>query len=327
MTRRDFVIGTAMAAGMTRRVLGQSTAPADPARLDRIAIMTLNFENMLRIPGQWEGPEDTIEVLDLPQMIADRYGVHNIEIQHTHFASTEPAYLLEFRARAEKVKSRFTNINLEFGPMNISAGSPVLRAQAIDLTKQWIDHAAMLGSPRVMINQGPVTQENKDAAIAALKAMVEYGASKNVMIGVETRGNVSGNNRGVVQAPPPANAAAAPAPARGAGAAPPVPGAPLPVLTTVPNWVLLAEVLRDSGALANVDIGGVGAADQGELHAALRTLLPITVGNMHIRPTARWDLATAIRFTTTLGYKGLYSIEVRGFDGTKSALDTVVANL
>ena len=27
------------------------------------------------------------------------------------------------------------------------------------------------------------------------------------------------------------------------------------------------------------------------------------------------------------GYKGLYSIEVRGFDGTKAALDTVVANL
>jgi hypothetical protein len=91
--------------------------------------------------------------------------------------------------------------------------------------------------------------------------------------------------------------------------------------------VLLAELLADSGALANVDLGGVGAADQGELHAALRTLLPMTVGSMHVRPSPRWDLATAIRFTATLGYQGLYSIEVRGHEGTKAALDTVVANL
>jgi hypothetical protein len=144
-----------------------------------------------------------------------------------------------------------------------------------------------------------------------------------VKIGVETRG-VGGNNRGVIGTvvpPPPPGTAPAPQPA------PAAPGAPLPVLTAPPSWVLLAEVLRDSGAFANVDIGGVGAADQGELHAALRTLLPITVGNMHIRPSPRWDLATAIRFTVTLGYQGLYSIEVRGHDAVLATRDTVVANL
>ncbi|MCC7009510.1 MAG: TIM barrel protein [Acidobacteria bacterium] len=307
---------------------------ADPAKLARIAIMTLNFENMLRVPGQWEEPTDTLALFDIPQMYADRYGVHNIEIQHTHFQSVEDAYVRELRARAEKVQSRFSNINLEFGPMTISSPNPVLRAQAIDLTKQWIDRAALLGSPRVMINQGAPTQENKNDGIAALKAMVEYGKSKGVMIGVETRGNASGNNRGVVNPAAQAGRAGGAGPQGGAAqtpspspAAPPAPGAPLPVLTTVPNWVLLAELLRDSGARANVDLGGVGAADQGELHAALRTLLPITVGSMHVRPSPRWDLATAIRFTVTLGYQGLYSIEVRGHEGTKAALDTVVANL
>lgn len=323
MTRREFVIGTAAAAAVATRLTARPRAQADPAKLDRLAIMTLNFENFMRIPGQWEGPNDTLDIADVPQMIADRYGVHNIEIQHTHFPTTEESYLRDFRARAEKVKSRFSNINLEFGPMNISSPSPVLRAQAIDLTRQWIDHAVILGAPRVMINQGGPTQENKDAGIAALKTMVEYGKSKGVLIGIETRG-VGGNNRGVVQAPPPANAPATPPPAPPAA---PAPGAPLPVLTAVPTWVLLAEMIRDSGALANVDIGGVGAADQGELHAALRTLLPVTVGNMHIRPSPRWDLATAIRFTTTLGYQGLYSIEVRGYEGTQTTRDIVLANL
>jgi hypothetical protein len=306
----------------------QAIAPADPGKLARLAIMVLNFENMLRIPGVWEEPTDTINLSDIPQMFADRYGVHNIEIQHTHFASTEPPFLTNMREQAAKVGSRFSNINLEFGPMNISAAQPGLRLQAIDLTKQWIDHAVVLGSPRVMINQGALTVENRHDAIRALSAMVEYGRSKGVRVGVETRG-VGGNNRGVIGtvfAWPAAGGtvAAAPAAPRGGGQGP---AGAQQVLTAPPAWVLLAEVLRESGALANVDIGGVGAADQGELHAALRALLPMTVGNMHIRPSPRWDLATAIRFTVTLGYEGLYSIEVRGHDGTLATRDTVLANL
>ena len=301
----------------------QGTAQPDPAKLARIAVMVFNFENTLKIPGQWEGASDTLDLFDVPQLFADRYGVHNIEIQHTHFRSTEESFLRELRAQVEKAHSRLTNINLEFGPMNISSPQPVQRLQAIDLTRQWIEHAVVLGCPRVMINQGNLLNENKNEAIQALKAMVEYGKSKNVMIGVETRG-VGGNNRGVVGTvmPPPPPGTPPPAPPT-----PPAPGAPLPVLTAAPAWVLLAEVLRDSGARANVDIGGVGAADQGELHAALRTLLPITVGNMHVRPSPRWDLPTAIRFTTTLGYEGLYSIEVRGHEAVLATRDVILANL
>ena len=53
-------------------------------------------------------PERTVDVFDVPEMIADRYKV------------------------------------------------------------AWIDHAVVLGSPRVMINQGKLTQENKTAAVATL---------------------------------------------------------------------------------------------------------------------------------------------------------------
>src|SRR2546423_14724014 len=97
----------------------QIPAP-DQAKLAHVAIMVLNFENMLRVPGVWELPTDTINLSDVPQLFADRYGVHNIEIQHTHFASTEPAFLANMRAQAAKAGSRFSHINLQFGPMNIS---------------------------------------------------------------------------------------------------------------------------------------------------------------------------------------------------------------
>jgi len=240
MTRRDVLKGAVAMAGMSAARPSRVAAQADPAKLARIAIMVLNFESTLKVPGLWEGPTDTLDLFDVPQMFADRYGVHNIEIQHTHFASTETSFLRELRTRVERSQSRLSNINLEFGPMNISAASAVQRLQAIDLTREWIDHAVVLGCPRVMINQGALTIENRHDAIAALKAMVEYGASKGVFIGVETRG-VGGNNRGVVRTvvpPPPPGTPTAP---RGGQ---PAPGAPLQVLTAPPTWVLLERCSR-----------------------------------------------------------------------------------
>lgn len=84
-------------------------------------------------------------------------------------------------------------------------------------------------------------------------------------------------------------------------------------MTTPPTWVLLAELIKNAGAYSNVDIGNVNAQDQGELHAALRTLMPLTVGNMHTRISPAFDLPTALRFlTANLGYQGLFSIEAPG---------------
>ena len=81
----------------------------------------------------------------------------------------------------------------------------------------------------------------------------------------------------------------------------------------MPTWVLLAELIKNAGAYANVDIGNVNPQDQGELHAALRTLMPLTVGNMHTRISPAFDLPTALRFINfNLGYQGLFSIEAPG---------------
>src|SRR5262245_11391517 len=138
MTRRELLL-TAAAAG-TAGLTSLHAQQPDPKKLARIAVMVLNFESTLRVPGLWEGAGDTLDLLDVPKMFVDRYGVHNIEIQHTHFASTDASFLSQVKARASQAGSKFSNINLEFGPLNISAASLVARLQAIDLTKQWIDH-------------------------------------------------------------------------------------------------------------------------------------------------------------------------------------------
>ena len=188
MHRRQFLIASALTLGSAARPLGWRMQPAQP-KTDRLAIMVYSFLRVLKLPGRQSSPERTLEVFDVPEMFADRYKVHNVEMQHNYFESTEASFFKAFLARLAKTKSRVSNINLELGNMNISAPDPALRAQAIDLTRAWIDHAVLLGSPRVMINQGKLTQENKAAAVEALTLMTAYGKTKKIMVGAEPRGD------------------------------------------------------------------------------------------------------------------------------------------
>ena len=312
MKRREFLMGSAMAVGAAAtRNWAQA---ADPGKLDRVAIMTYSFDRIVKVAGQPDNPTKTLDLFDIPEMFADRYHVHNVEVQHNHFASTESSYFREFRARLAKTKSQVTNINLEFGNMSISAGDPVMRAQAIDLTKQWIDHAVELGSPRVMVNQGSPTEENKAVAIAALKIMGDYGKTRKVMVAMEPRGG--GGARGG-RGPAPGGTVPA-APTEPAGPAPPAP------------YILLTEIIKASRTYANVDIGNLG--DQEVQHAGMRAMFPLTDGNCHVKLNpARYDLPAALALTRTLGYKGLYSIEAGGmgdsYDNVQKIYDVLVASI
>jgi hypothetical protein len=351
MKRREFLWSAAAvaAAAGSRRVWAQAPKGAKQSTLDRIAIMTLNFQSILKVPDVQDNPNRTLELFDVGEMIADKYGVHKVEFQHYHIPSTEPSYLKELRARLEKSKSRMTQINLEFSGLNISAPRQRDRLLAIDLTKMWIDHAAMLGAQRVMINQGsqggadPVmpTHQNKVYSIPALKTMADYGRSKGIIVSVETRG-AGGGGRGrgigttVQSAPASAQASASqpasplsPATTQSMQAAPSATAPPPPAMPAPEVWALLAEILKAAGAYSNVDVGGAGAANQEELHQCLKMLFPMTAGSMHTRVNARWDLATAIKYLEhDLGYKGLYTIEAsNGHEGTQPIYDVVVATL
>jgi len=323
MKRREFLIGAAAAAGLTRtniRARTREQPKGDAAKLSRVAIMSLSFNSILKNPSQPDNPAKTLDIMDLGQMYADRYGVHNIEMQHAHFPSTELSYLKSFREGLARTKSQVTNINLEFGPQNISAADPALRQQAVDRTKEWIDHAVALGCPRIMVNQGQPTPENKEVAIAALKAMGDYGKSKNVMIAMENRGG--GGGRGAT-APSTPGAAASPAPPIAPATA--APSGP-------PAYVLLVEIIKGSGTWANCDLGNF--PDQDTQHGGIRAMLPLTDGNCHVKLNpARYDLPAALKLTVELGYKGLYSIEAPGggqgdpHEAVQRIYDALVANI
>ena len=139
-----------------------------------------------------DDPGRTIDILDFPAIIAEHYGVHHVEIQHTHFRSTEPDYLEEFGNRLKKAQSQMTQLVLELGKLNISSPDPVLRVETIDLTKRWIDHAVTLGCPRVMVNQGTLAPEVRQTAIDTLKKINAYAKTRKVWVTMENRDDPPG---------------------------------------------------------------------------------------------------------------------------------------
>jgi hypothetical protein len=304
MQRREFL--TAAAGGLLIASPLRAQGAREPAKVARIAIMSLSFQPILKnanmenatpnasqnVPANQPELPRTLDLMDLGQLYADRWGVHNVEMQHTHFPSTENAWLRDFKARLARTKSRVSNINLEFGDMNISQTNPILRLQAIDLTKRWIDIAALLGSPRIMVNQGPLVPETKAIAIAALKAMGDYGRAKGIKVGIENRGSYL---------PPAGTVAMAVTPPLDA---PPAQQAP----SGLPAYQLLVEVIKAAGTNTNCDMGNF--ADQKLQHEGIRAMLPLSDGNAHVKMnTKRYDLAAAVKLANQLGYTGLFSIE------------------
>jgi len=308
MKRREFLIGSAIAAGSVRLWAQRP----DQAKLDRIAIMSLCFNPVIKSAAHPADPKRTLEILDLPDMIAERYGVHRVEMQHSHFTSTESAYLEEFRGRMKKAKSQMNQINVEFGPLNISATDPVLRLETIDLTKKWIDHAVLLGCPRVMVNQGTLAPDVRQAAIDTLKTINAYGKTKKVNITMENRGGGGGRAGAPAAAPPavPGNNAAAP---------------PRP---PSPSWEVVVEVIKAAGIWANPDVGNF--PDEEARAAGLRAMYPLSSGSSHCHYNPeRYDEANAIKISKEVGYKGLYSIEAGANNGPDpyTAVQTILDEL
>ncbi len=279
--------------------------------------MTYSFDRIVKDPAHPADPLRTLDILDTPEMFADRYHVHNVEVQHTHFVSTESSYLKEFRERLKKTKSRMTNICLEFESLNISSADPMVRVETIDLTKRWIDHAVELGCPRVMVNQGTLAPEVRQTAIETLKAIGDYGKSRNIGVSMENRGGGGGRGgRGV--------------PAQAGGAA--VGGASVPLAPPAParagggrpgnaTWEVVVEVLKASGTYANPDIGNF--PDDEARAGGLRAMYPMSHGNSHVKLNPdRYDLPKALAISREVGYKGLYSIE-GGANGGRDPYDVV----
>ena len=335
MRRRDFLLGSAMTVGAAYSARGQRAYAAqgpsvsDKAKLERVACMTLCFASILKNPSMPDDPKRTLDIMDAPAMIADRYGIHNVEVTFAHLLSTEPAYLREFRDRVRKAGSRVSQISIGqlTQPLSISNDNPVIRLQCVDLTKRWIDHAVELDCPRLMINQGSLVPEVRQGAIDAVKAMVEYGKSRKVSITLENRDTGGGGRGRGAGANAPAGAAPDGGGGRAAGAAPGGRGGAAPAGAA--SWEATVEVIKASGAFANPDSCNFPSL---EAHnAGLRVMFTMTAGSSHCHYNPNWNEAEGIRIAKEVGYKGLFSIEVQNmedpYEGVRRTREILLQNL
>ena len=289
MKRRE-LLGGGGALFFAGRVWGKRL---DKSKLKRIGVMTLSFDSALKSASRPASPTRTLAIMDFADMIARRYGIHNVEYQQTDFDSTEPEYFQEFRNRVARAKSRIGQINLEFANLNISAKDPVIRLEAVDLTKSWIDHAVTLGCPRVMVNQGNLTPEFRQAAIETLRMMTAYAKTKNVAVTLEPRWRGDASN--------------------------------------VP-WRAFAELLTSSGAYANPDCGNFPDKTVREAALPVFYRMTAGSSHVKHIPD-KFDTAEAIRIAKEAGYRGLFAIEERGFLGSdpyaavQTVRDFLLANL
>jgi len=255
--------------------------------------MSNDFDAVMTEVRDWshQATPKQLDIMDYPEMLADRYHIHNVDVLNINFLSMESSYYRKFNERLKAAKSKMVNMPVELDEKGyagiVSTCSPDLafRAKAVNLTKKWIDIASMIGCPSIMVNQGTrALPEDLAPCIDALKTLGAYGKSKKVAVVMENRGRT-----------PPEE---------------------------------LVQLIRASGIYANPDIGNFPDADTRA--RGLRLLYPLSYNVSHVKMSPRFDFANAIRISKEMGFKGVYSIEAGGPDPyakVQTVLDALLANM
>ncbi|HXY41044.1 MAG TPA: TIM barrel protein [Vicinamibacteria bacterium] len=312
MKRRHFIAEAAVAAtaGTVLSRLGrahastEAKAPAADA-LQRIAVTTWSLHAFFPQTKEKELSGEPIDLRRFPELVADRYHVHNLELCSVHFESTGAAYLRELKDSLARAHARVVNMPVDYehdwdGRGLCDADEKQWRSEIAE-RKKWIDIAAELGSQAIRPNPGG-TAKTTDLSrpIAAYKELGEYGRAKGVRVLIENHGNVAGKAANIV------------AIIKGAGPGP-------------------VGSLPDFGNFA-----------QAERFAGLEQLFPFASVVCHARyetpggaemngKLVTFDLARCMQIARAAGFKGVYSAEFAGagdpYQGTGKIIDAVVKQL
>jgi hypothetical protein len=244
---------------------------------DRLCVSTWSFHTL------FESGE--MQLLNFPEMIVDRYGIHNIEVVSTHAASTAHSYFREFEACLDHAGVRVVNIPIDYAELwekpALSAKDPRESEHAIALYGTWIDHAAWMRVHSVRCDPGLLDLNDLAPTIASYQALVEYARPKGVDVLVENHGSSSQHPE------------------------------------------QLAEILKQSGAGALPDFGNF--PDEQTRERGLRLLFPLAKSICHVKvDPARFDLARCVGVSREAGFAGVYSSEATGGGDPYAAVAEIV---
>jgi sugar phosphate isomerase/epimerase len=188
--RRDFVktcAGLAVAA-----TVPDLRFPTDPRK--RLAVASYPFRALLDAPhnSDRDRKQPGIALKDFAAMVADKFGIHNIEPLGSHFPSTDAAYLQEFRTAVEKEGSHVVNIPVDVGASFYDPDASA-REKAVANGKKWVDIAAAVGSPGVRVHMQPAEGAKPDLGRASesLKSIADHSGGKGIITTLENDDLVS----------------------------------------------------------------------------------------------------------------------------------------
>jgi sugar phosphate isomerase/epimerase len=152
---------------------------------ERIAIASYPFRDF--IVGHDDQPgSGKMELKDFAAHVSAKFNIKKIEPWSAHFRTLDRAYLEALRAAVAQAHGAIVNIAVD-GEHSPYAADPAEREKAVAFSKQWIDAAAVIGSPSVRTNIPPAKGSKPDVERTAdsLRQVAEYGATKNVVVNLE----------------------------------------------------------------------------------------------------------------------------------------------
>ncbi len=189
MNRRHFLIQAGALASAFATDAGK-------AKSDRIGISSWSFHNFYtKTHEKQAGPlGKPWDLRQFPEMIADRYGVHQLEFTAPHLESTQPSYIAELKSSLARAHSHLVNIPVDIEELwaggGLSDTDIKVREGAIAAAVKWIDIAQQLGGKSVRCDPGKINRADLSPTISAYKKLASYAGLKGLYVIIENHGGV-----------------------------------------------------------------------------------------------------------------------------------------
>jgi sugar phosphate isomerase/epimerase len=301
LRRRDFLASSLALAASLKAAEPTANFPRDPRH--RLSVSTYPFRAVIATPGRRQaaaGSKPSMSLAQFAATIVDTFHVYGIEPWSRHFESIEPAYLGELKSAFDKAGVRVVNI-----PCDVRVTlcrSTEERDSSLATWRKWVDAALQIGSPsiRVHVPKGK-SADDITCAVDSLKAIVAYGAEKNIVINLENDNPDSEDPARVVKVIETVNS---------------------PYLRSLPDFCNSMQIHDDPAYNAR----------------SLAALFPHAFNISHVKDveivdgkSLRVDVDAIFAIARKAKYNGYFSMETEGsldpYDGSKLLIAAAVKNL
>ena len=137
-----------------------------------------------------------LDHLDFAKVARQEFGLDAIEYVNTFFKdkATNAAYLAEMNRRAKEL-GIYQHLIMIDAEGDLGDPDAVRRRRAVENHRKWVDAAAILGCATIRVNaesKGSFEEQQKLAA-DGLRALTEYGDTRQINVIVENHGGLSSN--------------------------------------------------------------------------------------------------------------------------------------